>query len=93
MEVFSRGTEHREHAIRLDRYKRIPELSDYVSVEADEVFVKHFHRLEDGRWATTKLAQRGAVLNLDNFDISVPLQEIYEDIEIETQPVLPLGDG
>ena len=69
--------------MRLYRYTRIPELSDYVTVEADEVFVRHYRRLENGRWATAKLAMREAELRLDNFDISVPLAEIYESIQIE----------
>ena len=83
VEVFSREMDARERAIRLDRYKRIPKLSDYVSVEADEVFAKHHHRLEDGRWTKTNFARRDAELRLDFFDISVPLSEIYEGIEIE----------
>jgi len=92
VEVFSRETPVRERAMRLYRYQRIPDLSDYVMVRADELFVKRYQRLEDDRWARHLYIGRDAHLQLDNFGISVPLSEIYEDIELAEQPVLPFDD-
>lgn len=93
VEVFSREAEDEEHALRFDRYKRIPELSDYILVSADEVRTEHYRRLENDDWARRVYIGREAELQLDNFNISVPLSEIYEDIEIETQPVLPFDEN
>jgi len=91
VEVFSPKTPLREPAIRFNRYTRIPELNDYVTVWAGTPSVKHHHRLENGRWARRVYIGKDAHLQLDHFDISIPLSEIYEDIELEEQPVLPLG--
>ena len=88
-EVLSPKTQVFDRTGKFDQYKTNDELSDYILVSADEVRVEHFRKLENGDWAQRVLIGREALLQLDNFDISVPLSEIYEDIEIETQPVLP----
>lgn len=89
-EVLSPKTEKFDRTGKFDQYKTIPELSDYILVSSSEVRVEHYRKQEDGSWAQRVFIGRSATLNLDNFDINVPLNEIYEDIEIETQPVLPL---
>ncbi len=91
-EVLSPKTESFDRTAKFDQYATNLELSDYILVSADEVRVEHFRKLENGDWAQRVLIGRDAFLRLDNFDISVPLSEIYEDIEIETQPVLPFDD-
>lgn len=88
-EVLSPSTEVFDRTNKFDQYKTNDEFSDYVLVSGDEVRVEHFRKLEDGDWAQRVHIGRETCLQLDNFDISVPLAEIYEDIEIETQPVLP----
>ena len=92
-EVLSPSTEVFDRTSKFDQLKTIAELSDYILVSADEVRVEHFRKLENGKWEQTVFIGRDAQLRLDNFDISVPLEEIYEDIEIETQPVLPFEDA
>lgn len=91
-EVLSPSTEVFDRTSKFDQYKTNAELTDYVLVSGDEVRVEHFRKLENDKWEQTVFIGRDKVLNLDNFDISVPLSEIYEDIEIETQPVLPFDE-
>lgn len=91
-EVLSPSTEVFDRTTKFDQYKTNPELSDYVLVSADEVRVEHFRKLENAKWEQAVFIGRDALLNLDNFDISIPLSEIYEDIEIAEQPVLFFGD-
>jgi len=91
-EVLSPKTEVFDRTGKFDQYKTGVELSDYILVSGDEVRVEHFRKLENGRWEQAVFIGRDAMLNLDNFDISVPLSEMYEDIEVEEQPVLPFED-
>jgi len=92
-EVLSPKTESFDRTGKFDQYATNPELSDYILVSADEVRVEHYRRLENNEWARRLYIGRDAHLQLDNFGISIPLSEIYEDIEIEEQPVLPFDDG
>lgn len=88
-EVLSPETERFDRTAKFDQYATNPELSDYILVSADELRVEHFRRLSEGDWARRVYTARDAALTLDNFGITVPLGEIYEDIEAEEQAVLP----
>jgi hypothetical protein len=58
-------------------------------ISSDKVRVEHFHRAGAGEWMRRVYRELTLELRLESFDISVPLSEIYEDIEIGEQGVLP----
>ena len=89
-EVLSPATESFDRTAKFDEYKEIENLSDYVLVSAERVRVEHFRRLENGDWALRVYTSQAQELRLDNFQIGVPLGEIYEDVEVEENGVLPL---
>lgn len=88
-EVLSPETERFDRTGKFDQYATNPELSDYILISADEVRVEHFRRIENGDWSRRIYVGRDAELQLKNFDISVPLSEIYRKITLETQTILP----
>jgi Uma2 family endonuclease len=79
-EVLSPATEVFDRTAKFDEYQLISELTDYILVSADRVRVDHFRKGESGRWELQSYTQREQELQLDNFQISVPLAEIYEDV-------------
>ena len=81
-EVLSPATEIFDRTGKFDEYQLIPEFSDYILVSADRVRVEHFRRVGEGEWALHIYRLLTQELHLENFDISVPLAEIYEDIEV-----------
>jgi Uma2 family endonuclease len=87
-EVLSPGTELFDRTGKFDEYQLIAELTDYVLVSTDRVRIDHFRCLESGRWEFQSFTRLEQVLELENFEISVPLAEIYEDVPLETQAVL-----
>ena len=89
-EVLSPETERFDRTGKFDEYKKIEELSDYVLVDTQSVRVEHFRRLEDGTWAQSVYTLLSQELRLNNFGISMPLSEIYEDVEVGEQSILPL---
>jgi Uma2 family endonuclease len=94
-EVLSPETERFDRTGKFDEYEKIAELSDYIMVDTETVRVEHFVRSLDsaGGWTRhvyTLLAQE---LKLDNFGVRVPLSEIYEDVEINEQLVLPIENS
>ena len=88
-EVLSPETERFDRTAKFDEYALIDELTDYVLISLSIARVEHFRRLEGGGWEVRFYTELNQILRLDNFDIQVPLSEIYEDIAIETQGVLP----
>ena len=88
-EVLSPTTETFDRTGKFDEYQLIPEFSDYILVSADRVRVEHFRRVGEGEWTQRVYRLLTQELNLENFGISVPLAEIYEDIEVSEQSVLP----
>ncbi len=88
-EVLSPGTAEFDRTGKFDEYALIPELSDYILISSDKVRVEHFHRADDQEWTRRVYRTLESELRLESFDISVPLSEIYEDIEFGEQPVLP----
>lgn len=90
-EVFARDTQHFILTKKFDLYRTLPSLSDCIFVWADETRVEHFRKAENGDWIYQVSNRIEGELKLDNFGISAPLAEIYEDIEFE-QTGLPFED-
>ncbi len=88
-EVLSPGTAEFDRTGKFDEYALIPELSDYILISSDKVRVEHYHRTGDQEWTRRVYRDLTLELRLESFDIRVPLGEIYEDIEIGEQSVLP----
>jgi Uma2 family endonuclease len=88
-EVLSPATEVFDRTAKFDEYQLISELTDYILVSADRVRVDHFRKSESGRWELQSYTHLEQELQLDNFQISVPLAEIYEDVTFEssTEPM------
>lgn len=62
----------------------ITELTNYVLISLDIARVEHFRLLDNGGWEARFIHDLSGALHLDNFEISVPITEIYEDIAIES---------
>ncbi|HEX8464975.1 MAG TPA: Uma2 family endonuclease [Abditibacterium sp.] len=79
-EVLSQSTQNYDRTRKFDAYKLIETLTDYVLVEQDALRVEHFRRTSQG-WLHVTLTEREAVLQLENVEIELPLNEIYEELE------------
>lgn len=88
-EVLSPETEKFDRTKKFDEYAQIEELCDYVLVSTEIARVEHFRRLQNGAWELRSYTRLDEELRLDNFGISVPLAEIYEDVEAAEQLILP----
>ncbi len=88
-EILSPATAEFDRTKKFDEYALIEELTDYVLISTEIVRVEHFKRLDNGAWELRVYSNLDAELRLDNFEISVPIGEIYEDVEVAEQLVLP----
>lgn len=79
-EVLSPSTEHYDRGEKFFHYRRINELTDYILVSQKGCLVEHYHR-EGNNWLLTEIIGYDNVLNLTSIELSLPIGEIYMDIE------------
>jgi Uma2 family endonuclease len=80
VEVLSPSTEEIDRSEKLDNYRRIPSLVDYLLVEQDECRIDHYSRLADGRWPLAVHRDPGAVVRLDAIGCQLVLREVYDRV-------------
>ncbi len=81
IEVLSDSTERYDRTVKFRHYKQLPSLMEYVLVAQNEAAIERFTRLPDGTWAQSEFIGLDAVLTLHSVPASVPLREIYRDVE------------
>lgn len=88
-EVLSPDTEAYDRGERFLAYQRLESLTDYVLVDQDRVLVEHYG-LRNGHWTVvTETHDPGACIYLAAIDCTLPLAEIYDDVEFPDPPPAP----
>ena len=82
-EVLSDSTSTYDHTRKFAIYRKLPSLQEYVLVDQHRAFVERFRRTESGLWVYEGYENLEDVLQLQSVGIEIPLQAIYEDIELE----------
>ena len=82
VEVLSPSTEAYDRGAKFDHYRRIETLCEYVLISTDRLAVDHYQREADGTWRLTASRGLEAHVRLPSVDASVPLAEIYENIDL-----------
>lgn len=82
VEVLSPSTESYDRGRKFDFYRQSDSLRQYVLVEQDAPRVMSYIRQSDGvAWLLTPLEGLTAVLDFPTLGVSVPLSEIYRNVE------------
>ncbi len=82
VEVLSPSSENYNRNEKFELYAQIAELRDYLLVSQDRVLVEHFQRAENDGWLLRRFNRREDILRLDNLEIEVPVDEIYEGLDL-----------
>ena len=82
VEVLSPTSEKKDRASKFEQYSLIPELRDYILVSQERILVEHFTRGQGSEWILRRYNEREDRLVLPNLDIEVPLEEIYEGMDL-----------
>lgn len=80
IEVVSEGTEDYDRNDKLEIYKAIPSVRDYLIVDTDARTVEHHARDEHGTWRRTVITE-GEVA-LVGVPIALPIAEVFADLPI-----------
>ena len=86
-EVLSDSTEKKDRGSKFHAYQRCESITDYVLVSQDHILVEHFRRAEDG-WSLRSYNSLDDALPFPDVDITLPLREIYEELELPSALVL-----
>jgi Uma2 family endonuclease len=85
VEVLSDSTEAYDRGKKFDKYRCNPNLVDYVLASSDEIAIDIYHKNEAGDWLI--LSYRvGDRVELKSIDLSLQIEEFYEEVIFELQP-------
>ena len=86
-EVLSPSTADYDRTKKFMRYRMGNEtLTDYILVSQDFCFVEHFVNQENGEWIYRSLSEISEVLRIETINCELVLQEIYDRVELKSQP-------
>lgn len=77
VEVLSPSTASYDRGEKLELYREIPSLRDYVLVHTDAVHVEHFARQPDGSWVFHDYKGDDDTIALDSINGSIRLGDAY----------------
>jgi Uma2 family endonuclease len=81
VEILSRSTEAYDRGAKFQQYQTLRSLQEIVLVSQGEPLVQVFTRQADGNWLLLTFAGLSASMTLTSVAISVPLADIYRDVE------------
>ena len=81
VEILSPTTEQYDRGTKFKRYRQIPGLREYILVAQDEAVVERYFLQSNGSWNLTAIEGVGESLEFASLGITIPLAEVYRDIE------------
>jgi Uma2 family endonuclease len=83
-EVISPSTESYDRGTKLQRYRTIATLQDYILVEQNEVRIEQYTRQENNLWILRDYQSLDEELAINSIAVSIPLGRIYNRVEFPT---------
>jgi Uma2 family endonuclease len=84
IEVLSDSTERYDRGRKSAWYRTIPSLQALVLISQDRPLVECFSRHASGGWLLTDSRQLDATLVLEPIGISIPLSELYRNVQFDS---------
>jgi Uma2 family endonuclease len=94
VEVLSASTERYDRGYKAIAYRTLPSLGLLLLVSQDEPRIEIQRRLPDGRWSIADLAGLETTLELPEFELSIPLAEVYRRVlQPQSRPSTSTSSG
>lgn len=77
VEVLSDATRDYDRGEKFELYKKIPSLTEYLTIEQEAVRIEHWHRGRRGGWTATVHTRRNALVRLNTGPVALSLADIY----------------
>ena len=88
VEVLSDSTEAYDRGTKSRHYRQLSSLREYVLIAQDRLSVECFVRQDDGSWVLRDTSAIDASVELMSLGISIPMAEIYRQVEFPDQESL-----
>ncbi len=85
VEVLSDSTEAYDRGKKFEKYRRNPNLVDYVLVSSDEIAIDIYHKNDAGEWVILSY-RSGDRVEFQSINLSLPIEQLYEEIVFDLQP-------
>jgi len=85
VEVLSDSTEAYDRGKKFEKYRRNPNLVDYVLVSSDEIAIDIYHKNDAGEWVILSY-RSGDLVEFQSINLSLPIEQLYEEIVFDIQP-------
>jgi Uma2 family endonuclease len=85
VEVLSDSTEAYDRGKKFEKYRRNPNLVDYVLVSSDEMAIDMYHRNDAGDWLILSY-RAGDRVELRSIGLSLAIEQFYEEIVFDPLP-------
>ncbi len=82
VEVLSDSTEAYDRGKKFEKYRRNPNLIDYVLVSSDEMAIDIYHKNDAGDWLILSY-RSGDRVELRSIGLSLAIEQFYEEIVFE----------
>ncbi len=82
IEFLSPSTEAYDRGNKFRMYRQNPSLQEYVLVSTEAVEIELFRRSDGDNWQIINY-QAGDIVELKSINLTVPIEQIYEDISFE----------
>ena len=80
LEILSPTTRDYDYGTKLDMYRELPSVEEYVLVSQDRQRIEVFRRMPNQEWRLMRHEGPDAILPLESLNISIPLSEIFSGI-------------
>jgi Uma2 family endonuclease len=81
-EILSPSTEKYDRGSKFQHYRTIESLREYVLVDQNQVQIEQYVRQPDNTWTFRDYQGLDAKLKLDSIGVTLPLQRIYDRVDI-----------
>jgi Uma2 family endonuclease len=85
VEVLSPSTERYDRGRKLEHYRKIDSLQDYVLISQDRRLIECFSRQPDGRWILSEASEIGSSLQLASIDCKLRVEDVYLKVQLEEE--------
>jgi Uma2 family endonuclease len=92
VEVLSPSTEAYDRGGKFAHYRRLPSVQEYVLVSQNQALVEKYTR-QGEQWVLTEYAGLDAVLDLPVIGCRIPLTEIYDKVELDSDSTFGGGNN
>lgn len=80
VEVLSPSTEMRDRTDKLDQYRKVTTLQDYLLVSQNGRRIQRYTRQESDFWLFSEATEAGDVLRLESIGCTLALDDVYENV-------------